>query len=137
MYTGGCLCNAVRFEIHGPIHNIVYCHCSQCRKAQGSAFAANGIVMSEDFLIVSGADSLAGYESSPGQTKFFCKICGSPIISRSERRPQQVRVRLGTIESDIAERPMAHIFVTSKANWEEIAGDLPQYEAHEPGRDAL
>ena len=135
MYTGSCLCGSVRFEIRGRIRNIVYCHCSQCRKAQGSAFATNGIVSVSDFNILSGADSLTGYESSPGQIKYFCKTCGSPIFSKSESRPEQVRVRLGSIESEITERPMAHIFVTSKANWEEISDDLPQYEGSEPGRD--
>ena len=136
MYTGGCLCGSVRFEIKGPIRNIVYCHCSQCRKAQGSAFATNGVVSTDDFNIVSGADSLTGYESTPGQTKYFCKTCGSPILSKTESKPEQVRVRLGTIDSDIVERPMAHIFATSKANWEEIADGLPQYEGYEPGRSA-
>lgn len=137
MYTGGCLCGSVRFEIKGEIRNIVYCHCSQCRKAQGSAFATNGIVNARDFKILSGANSLTGYESTPGQTKYFCKTCGSPILSKTESRPDQVRVRLGTIDSDILERPMAHIFVTSKANWEQITGDLPQYEAYEADRNAL
>lgn len=135
MYEGSCLCGSVRFEIKGPIQNIVYCHCSQCRKAQGSAFATNGIVKASDFNIVSGNDALKGFESTPGQTKYFCKHCGSPIMSKSASRPDQVRVRLGTIESDIIERPSAHIFVASKANWEEIAGDLPQYETYEPDRN--
>ncbi len=135
MYKGGCLCGAVLFEINGPIGNIVHCHCSRCRKAQGSAFATNGIVKAGDFNIVSGADALTGYESSPGQTKFFCKVCGSPIMSKTATKSDQVRVRLGTIESDIEERPMAHIFVTSKANWEEICGNIPQYEGYEPGRE--
>ena len=137
MYTGGCLWGTVRFEIRGPIRHIVYCHCSQCRKAQGSAFAANGIVAAADFRIVQGEEALTGYESTPGQTKYFCQTCGSPILSRTVSRPAQIRVRLGTIESDIQERPMAHIFVTSRANWETICGDLPQYEGHEPGRDVL
>lgn len=57
-------------------------------------------------------------------------------MSKSEARPEQVRVRLGTIDSEIAERPIAHIFSTSKAIWENISDDLPQYEAYEPGRDA-
>ena len=135
MYAGGCLCGSVRFEITGPIRNIVYCHCSQCRKAQGSAFATNGIVRASDFKIVSETNVLTGYESTPGQTKYFCKICGSPILSKTESKPEQVRVRLGTIESDISERPLAHIFVTSKANWEEISADLPQYEGYEPDRN--
>ena len=135
MYTGGCLCGAVRFEIRGPIRDIVYCHCSRCRKAQGSAFATNGIVEAADFHMLSGADSLTGYESSPGQTKFFCKTCGSPIMSRSTQNPEHVRVRIGTIDSDIVERPVAHIFATSKANWEEIADGLPQYVRYEPNRN--
>ncbi len=134
MYTGGCLCGAIRFEIRGPIRNIVLCHCSECRKAQGSAFASNGIVNSDAFEILTGTDMLSGYEATPGQTKYFCKQCGSPIMSKSESKPDQVRVRLGTIDSDITERPSAHIFVTSKANWETICGDLPQYESYEPDR---
>lgn len=134
MYKGSCLCGTIQFEITGAIRNIVYCHCSECRRAQGSAFAANGIVEAKNFNILSGETELTGYESTPGQTKYFCRRCGSPIISRSSKRPDQVRVRLGSIESEIEERPMAHIFVTSKANWETIAGDLPQYQEYEPNR---
>jgi len=134
MYKGGCLCRAIRFEITGPIRNIVYCHCSQCRKAQGSAFATNGIVKVQDFELIGGEHSLTGYESTPGQVKYFCKVCGSPIMSKSNSRADEVRIRLGTIDSDISERPEAHIFVTSRANWEDIGGDLPQYEAYEPNR---
>ena len=134
MYTGGCLCGAVRYEIHGGISHIVKCHCSLCRKAQGSAFATNGIVAADGFVFVKGEENLTGYESSPGQTKYFCRTCGSPIVSRNAARPGQVRVRLGTVDSDIDERPMAHIFVSSRANWDEITDDLPQYDSYEPGR---
>ena len=132
MYKGSCLCGKVRFEITGEIKDIIYCHCSKCRKAQGSAFAANGNLDENEFHILSGRDDLTGYESDPEQTKYFCKHCGSPIISKNKSKPGNVRVRLGTIESDITERPEAHIFVTSKANWEEIEGDLPQYESYVP-----
>jgi len=134
MYKGGCLCGTVRYEINGGIWNIVMCHCSLCRKAQGSAFATNGIVNTSDFRFTSGEHNLTGYESSPGQTKYFCKTCGSPILSRNLERLDQVRIRVGTIESDIAERPEAHIFVSSKANWESLCGDLPRFDGYEPGR---
>lgn len=134
IYKGSCLCGKVRFEITGEIQNIIYCHCSQCRKAQGSAFATNGNVDAEKFNFISGKDELTGYESTPGKIKYFCKHCGSPIISKNESSPNKVRVRLGTIESDIIEKPIAHIFATSKANWENITDDLPQYESYEPSR---
>jgi len=134
MYKGGCLCGAVRYFITGPIRNIVYCHCSLCRKAQGSAFAANGIVEAADFELTKGAQNLTAYASSPGSKKYFCRTCGSPIMSKKDSAPNVVRVRIGTIESEIGERPIAHIFATSKAGWEEITDELPQYPTYEPGR---
>jgi hypothetical protein len=133
-YKGGCLCGKIKFEISGKIRDIIYCHCSQCRRAQGSAFATNGNVTLTDFHFIEGEQYLTGYQATPGQTKYFCKFCGSPIISKNEALPEKVRVRLGTIDSDINERPAAHIFVASKANWEEICGDLPRYPECEPDR---
>ncbi|MCP4935257.1 MAG: GFA family protein [bacterium] len=133
-YKGSCLCGKVRFEISGEIKSIIMCHCSQCRKAQGSAFATNGIVDAKRFALVCGQDELTGYETSPGKKRYFCKHCGSPILSKVESKPDTVRVRIGTISSDIVERPSAHIFVSSKANWEDIGDDIPQFEAYEPGR---
>jgi hypothetical protein len=134
MYKGGCLCGAVKYKISGGIRNIVYCHCSMCRKAQGTAFATNGIVNTGDFHFVSGEHNLTGYESSPGQTKYFCKTCGSPVLSRNLKRLDQIRIRVGTIESEISERPEAHIFVSSKAHWEDFDNSLPRYDGYEPGR---
>lgn len=130
IYSGSCLCNKVKYEISGSIKNIIYCHCSKCRKAQGSAFATNGNVNKVNFKFIIGEDALTGYESSPGQTKYFCKYCGSPIISKNNKKPDMIRVRIGSIKSDITEQPEAHIFVKSKANWEKIESDLPQYDEY-------
>jgi len=132
IYTGSCLCNTVKFEITGAIKNIIYCHCSKCRKAQGSAFATNGNIDIDKFNIITGENALTAYKSGDDQTKYFCKHCGSPIISKNARDPDKLRVRIGTIESAITEQPEAHIFVSSKANWEKIESDLPQFESYQP-----
>lgn len=131
MYYGSCLCGKVTFSISGVIKNIVHCHCSLCRKAQGSAFATNANVDAGHFNFESGEDNLTSYQSTPKQTKYFCKTCGSPIISKNTEAPDKIRIRLGTIETDISERPGAHIFVSSKANWETICGEIPQYDKYE------
>ncbi len=132
MYKGSCLCGQTRFEIDGPINDIVYCHCSRCRKVQGSAFASNANVAAKDFKLLQGEQGLSAYESTPGQTKYFCSTCGSPIMSLSTAKPDIVRIRLGTIESAISERPGCHIFASSKANWEQISDELPQYDEYAP-----
>ena len=130
MYKGGCLCGKVRYEISGPIENIVYCHCSLCRKAQGSAFASNGNIDINHFHFISGEDQLTAYAASSEHKKYFCKHCGSPIMSTNTAYPDKIRVRIGSIESDIKEKPLAHIFVSSKASWEEINDDLPKFDGY-------
>ena len=153
MYHGSCLCGKIKFTISGVIKDIVCCHCSLCRKAQGSAYATNANVEIKKFNFESGEDNLTAYNSSsarPEQTsfvkvilnepqrgsivqiKYFCKTCGSPIMSKNTSSPENIRIRLGTIESNIIERPTAHIFVSSKANWDDITNTLPQYEKYIP-----
>ena len=133
MYEGGCLCGAVRFELHGGISDIVYCHCSLCRKAQGSAYATNGFAEQAGFRFVQGEDNLTAYESPPANIKYFCKTCGSPIMGKNANMyPGRLRVRLGTIDTATSERPLAHIFASSKAGWDEICDDLPQFDAYMP-----
>lgn len=132
MYYGSCLCGKIKFTIDNKINDIVYCHCSLCRKAQGSAFATNGNVASKDFNFLSGKDNLTHYKNSETQTKLFCKTCGSPVMSKNTLNPDMIRIRLGTIESDLSEYPEAHIFVSSKANWEDINDNLPQFDEYKP-----
>ena len=116
----------IKFTLSDEISDIIYCHCSQCRKAQGSAFATNANVKEKSFNFISGEENLSAYNYSAEQTKYFCKSCGSPIMSTNTANPDNIRIRLGTIESDIIERPEAHIFVDSKANWDEITDTIPQ-----------
>ena len=127
LYFGSCLCQKVRFKITAAIEDIIYCHCSQCRKAQGSAFAANGNVSEEHFHFLTGEEELNAYQSTEKRRKYFCRHCGSPVLSKNTDFPGVIRVRIGTIETAIKERPCAHIFTASKANWENIEGALPQY----------
>jgi hypothetical protein len=134
MYKGSCLCGAVKYEIRGTLGPIVFCHCSQCRKAQGSAFAANAAVKTREFEVVAGKDALVEYRSSPGKKRVFCGICGSPIFSARDNLPDFVRLRIGTLDTEVQEQPSAHIHVASKATWFEINDSLPQYAELEPGR---
>jgi len=130
MYSGSCLCGKVKFTITTKISDIVFCHCSLRRKAQGSAFATNGNVAAKNIKFISGEDNLTRYLYSEHQTKLFCKTCGSPILSKNTQTPDIVRVRVGSIESELNEAPEAHIFVDSKANWDEITDSLPQYAGY-------
>nr|WP_268410102.1 GFA family protein [Alteromonas sp. a30] len=60
--------------------------------------------------------------------KHFCANCGTPIYSENAKYPGKWRLRLGSLDSDISERPLSHNFVTSKANWDDLDAQLPHSE---------
>jgi hypothetical protein len=100
-----------------------------CRKAHGAAFATYGRVESGDFVLSSGADDIASYQSSPEVTRTFCKRCGSTLQFISTKRPGSFSLALGTLDDDPGVQASQHIFVGSKAPWFDIADDLPQHAA--------
>jgi hypothetical protein len=129
MITGRCLCGGVRFELAAEIGSPVFCHCSQCRRASGSAFAVNAGVPTSSFRLVAGDQLVREYESSPGKLRAFCSRCGSPIYSRERAHPAFRRVRLGTLEQDPGVRPVLHVWVGSKAPWFAVTDGLPVLES--------
>ena len=127
--TGRCLCEAVSYEITGPLGPVFNCHCSKCRRWHGAAFRTRASVSRSRFRWLSGEDLLTAYRSSDNVTKTFCSVCGSNLASFYADRPDVVGIPLGGLEQDPGARPEAHIFVGSKAAWHEISDGLPQFEA--------
>jgi hypothetical protein len=136
VYSGSCLCGSVQVEVSGGISDIIHCHCSRCRKASGTAYATNGFVRADGFLIVKGETELNRFESAPGKHRHFCGRCGSPVFSSNAADPERLRIRLGILDSAISERPISHNFVSSRACWDDLDARLPRYEAYEPSRTA-
>lgn len=133
-YLGSCYCGQVTVKISGAIDSIIHCHCSKCRKSSGTAYATNGVVKRDEFEITSGAEHIGKFGKVEGKYRHFCKLCASPIYSSNIDDQQNVRIRLGMLDSDIIERPMAHTFMTSKANWEDLDAGLQRCDRYEPGR---
>ncbi len=53
--TGGCACGAIRYEITAMPYLLYACHCTECQRRSGSAFALNMPVATETLRIVKGS----------------------------------------------------------------------------------
>jgi len=105
-----------------------------CRKFHGAAFATFGEAKTANFRWISGTNYLTTYTASNGTTRSFCKKCGSSMTFKPKNGPDNIiEFSLGTLDSDIDQRPDAHIFFGSKANWTEVSDDLPKFTE---GRDS-
>lgn len=127
--TGSCLCGAVRFRIDGPLEPVQVCHCHQCQKAQGGAFAAVVPVSTSAFQLLSGKDALRAYASSPGKERVFCCHCGAPVFSRRTAVPDVVRVRVGLFDEPLGVGIAWHAHTGSRCDWWALPEDgAPRFE---------
>lgn len=133
MHSGSCLCGAVRYQISTPLGEVYFCHCRQCRKAQGSSAVASVPTPRASFVLLAGHEVLRAYRSSPHKQRWFCSHCGSAIYSEVDASAT-LRLRAGTLDDPITLTPMAHIFVAELPTWAGIHDALPQFPGREPGR---
>jgi hypothetical protein len=131
MFRGSCLCRTVQYECSAPLGPFELCHCSRCRKATGSAFAALISVSRSNFRLLSGLDSIHVYEASvrekpPGYRSSFCSRCGSPVPDVHSESPM-LDIPAGTLDHDPGVEPDKHIFVELRAPWFAISDALPQF----------
>jgi hypothetical protein len=68
------------------------------------------------FKWTSGEDQLNSFESSPGKNRYFCTNCGSQLIAE-RREAKLILLRMGCVDSEISDRPDAHIWRSDGAPW--------------------
>ena len=126
-YSGSCLCGTVKFEIKGEFDSFYLCHCHHCQKDTGSAHAANLFSQSASLVWLSGEDAVTSF-TLPGtrHSKSFCQLCGSALPGTSI--PGLLVVPAGCLDTKVSMRPAAHIFLSSKAAWDEGLGEVPGFE---------
>jgi len=126
MIKGSCMCGKITYTIQGQVGEITHCHCTTCRKADGSAFSS--VVQIENFEFTSGEKLIKCYQSSPDKVRCFCSNCGSHIYAHREGQKHYV-LRLGTLDDAPKVRPSNHIWVGLKAPWYDFETDcnLPKY----------
>jgi len=127
MITGHCECRKVSFEADGEVNDFSHCHCSQCRRLHGAAYATFAGLSRDGFRYLSGESNLSHYASSSDHDRVFCSNCGSNILVALDDDEDNYYVAMSTIEGSPPLPAGYHIYVGSKAPWHDIHDDLPQY----------
>lgn len=130
--SGSCLCQAIKYEIAGPLLSLGHCHCKMCQRFHGTAYATYGMVARTNFSMLSGVDKLRSVQSSVEVSRTFCGECGSPISYENTALPENIWLTAGTFDDEPGCQAQYHIFVASKADWLEIKDELPQYSGFPP-----
>ena len=126
--TGRCLCGAVSCIATGDPVSTVNCHCTDCRRATGAAFATVLYFLDEN-VEISGALSSYVNLSDRGTdvTRQSCTNCASQMFTRSSAWPDLLGIRAGCINETDGIAPQRNVFVSSKIASTSLDPNLPQF----------
>jgi hypothetical protein len=94
---GGCLCGAVRYTAEADPTSATVCHCRDCQKFTGSAFAALVRVPKEALTIEGTLKTFSSIGGSGNPIlRHFCPDCGSSIAEEPGTRPGMIILNVGT-----------------------------------------
>ena len=134
-FTGGCLCGAIRYEVKSDPVRTANCHCDDCRRATGSAFATNIFVKSDDLVVLQGEPRSFDHPTDSGNTmtKQFCGDCGSQLFGWSSGAGGAMKgIKVGTIDDASFVRPQIEVFASKALPYIQLSDDTEHFERGRP-----
>jgi hypothetical protein len=125
---GGCLCGRVRYSADAKPAFVSVCHCADCQKFSGSAFAMV-VGVPEPALHVTG--TLKSFSKTGGGGKLihrrFCLGCGSGIMEEADALPGVAMVNAGTLDDRSWVKPTSQIYRDSALHWVQLGGKMKRF----------
>lgn len=119
-----CRCGLVRAICTGAPLRVSVCHCHDCQRRSGSAFAVEAR-FAEDRVTLDGA--LRRWSATGGSgattTYHFCSTCGSTLAYADDARPGEVAIPVGAFADNDFPPPTVSGWEQDRHPWVAITGD--------------
>jgi hypothetical protein len=125
---GGCLCGAVRYEVHAEPALVGVCHCRDCQKFTGSAFSFL-VAVPLAALKIEGVFKTFSKPGDSGQPilRRFCGECGSSIAEEASTRPGLLLLNGGTLDDPAAVTPTFEIYCDRELTWARLGAGMERF----------
>ena len=128
--TASCRCGQLRATASGDPVRVSVCHCLNCKKRSGSAFAVQAR-WPADQVTADGRSSTYEIVADSGNRGIFhfCPDCGSDVYYRNEGSSVEaklaglVAIPLGAFDDPYFVRPAFSVWEERKHDWVEISGE--------------
>jgi hypothetical protein len=130
--TGGCACEAIRYETTTEPVVMFHCHCRDCQRASGGPFTSFVIVPAEAFRLLQGSVRLHDSPSHRGGKthRGFCADCGSPILAKTDANPDIVAIRTASLDDASWFNPQMDVWTSDAHPWDQMNPALPKFEKY-------
>jgi hypothetical protein len=135
LYTGGCLCGAVRYEARGEPALTGHCYCGDCRKASGSGFVPFMGFSARSLRFVGEPRQYASPAARGGvATRNFCPICGALVFGGVIGESDSFTIYAGSLDEPGSFKPKIAIFTRGRPPWAVIPDGLTVFEELPPSQ---
>jgi len=120
-----CRCGQLRAVVTGEPVRVSVCHCLDCKKRSGSAFAVQARWPEEQFKAEGASKTWTQLADSGNRiTHHFCPECGSTVHFRIEGKfDGLVAIPSGAFDDPYFVEPRFSVWEERKHDWLEIVGD--------------
>ena len=121
-----CRCGQLRATASGEPVRVSVCHCLDCKKRSGSAFAVQARWPAEKVRIEGQAKSWSKLTDSGNRISFhFCPECGSDVHYAIEGKfSGLIAIPLGAFNDPYFARPGFSVWEDRMNDWVEVSGDV-------------
>ena len=123
-HTASCRCGQLTATATGEPVRVSVCHCLDCQRRSGSAFAAQVRFPAEQVTIAGNSTEYAHAGGGGNIARFhFCPTCGDSVYFTNDTIPETIAIALGTLANPYAFTPNFSVWENRKHDWIEITGD--------------
>jgi hypothetical protein len=128
-FSGGCMCGAVHYEGAAEPVFAANCHCRDCQRVTGSAFAAT-LFAPRSTVTITGEVRYYDVTGESGNvvSRGFCPTCGARLFTKPAIIPDLIGIVAGSLDDPSRFRPAMDIYTASAQPWDYLNPALRKFE---------
>ena len=128
--TASCRCGQLKATVTGDPVRVSVCHCLDCKKRSGSAFAVQARWPKAQVAVEGNSKTFVNTADSGNRITFhFCPDCGSDVHYEIDGKfdgkfDGLVAIPLGAFDDPYFASPRFSVWEKRKCDWVEITGEV-------------
>ena len=134
IYSGGCACGAIRYEVSAVPMVMVDCQCRDCQRRSGTGHGSYLTFPRRTDVKLQGAARQWDIVGDSGNVKShaFCPTCGSPVYLTFAAMPDLFTVHAASLDDPSRYQPQMTTYRIRGHAWDRIDPALPEFEQMPP-----
>jgi hypothetical protein len=130
--SGSCFCGTIKYELTADPIFVHCCHCLDCQKQTGGAFAINALIERSNVRLTHGEPVPTRMPTDSGQPHdiWRCARCQTALWSFYGGREAIAFLRVSTLDEPHGIVPDVHIFTRSKVPWVGLPPDARAFDVY-------